>query len=81
MPDGILDTIGLAATLVFALPLGLAGIAFVERGDLAIGLGLIAVGIAMVLFEEYLTTPGDIPGLIVTRVTSKLVGDPDSEEE
>ena len=81
MPDGILDTIGFAATLVFALPLGLAGIAFVERGDLAIGLGLIAVGVAMVLFKEYLTTPGDIPGLIVTSVTSKLVGDPDNEEE
>jgi hypothetical protein len=81
MPDGILDTIGLAATLVFALPVGLAGVAFVERGNLAIGLGLISVGIAMVLFEEYLTTPGDIPGLVVSSVTSKLVGDPDNEEE
>ena len=80
MPDGILDTIGFAATVVFALPVALAGMAFIGRGNIAIGGGLVAVAVAMVLIKEYLTTPGDIPELLASGVTSKLLGGSDNDK-
>lgn len=59
---GIAQTIELAASLMFAAPLGMFGISRLLDGDVALGAGLVLIAAVMVLLPQYLTTPGDIPG-------------------
>lgn len=81
MPRGILDTIGLAAALVFAIPIAVAGADFLRRGNLLAGGGLLAVAVAMVLIKRYVTTPGDIPETVAGKVVGTVVKDPETDEE
>lgn len=62
MKLGIVQTIELAASLMFAAPLGMFGISRLLDGDVVLGGGLVLVAALMVLLPQYLTTPGDIPG-------------------
>jgi hypothetical protein len=68
MKLGIVQTIELAATLVFAAPLGLFGISRLLEGDLLLGTGLATIAVLMVLVPQYLTTPGDVPGALLGAV-------------
>ena len=78
---GLLATIQLAATVVFAAPVGIFGLTRLTEGDVLLGGGLVAVAIAMVALPQYLTTPGEIPMKIVERVVSRAVVPPDDESE
>jgi hypothetical protein len=80
MARGILDTIGLAATLVFAIPIAVAGADFLRRGDVVAGGGLLGVAVAMVLLKQYVTTPGDLPGEFAAKVAGTVAKEPDDEE-
>jgi hypothetical protein len=80
MPRGILDTIGLAAALVFAIPIAVAGAGFLRQGDTVAGVALLGVAVAMVLIKRYITTPGDIPGTIAGKVVGTVVEEPDPDE-
>ena len=77
---GILGTIQLAATVVFAAPVGIFGLTRLTEGDTLLGGGLVVVAIAMVALPQYLTTPGEIPMKIVERVVGRAVVTPDDEE-
>jgi hypothetical protein len=77
---GLLATIQLAATVIFAGPVGLFGLTRLTEGDLILGGGLIAVAIAMVALPQYLTTPGEIPMKIVERVVGRAIVTPDDDE-
>jgi hypothetical protein len=77
---GILGTIQLAATVVFAAPVGIFGLTRLTEGDTLLGGGLVAVAVAMVALPQYLTTPGEIPMKIVERVVGRAVVTPDDEE-
>ena len=77
---GILGTIQLAATVVFAAPVGIFGLTRLTEGDTLLGGGLVAVAVAMVALPQYLTTPGEIPMKIVERVGGRAVVTPDDEE-
>ena len=77
---GILGTIQLAATVVFAAPVGIFGLTRLTEGDVLLGGGLVAVAVAMVALPQYLTTPGEIPMKIVERVVGRAVVTPDDEE-
>ena len=77
---GLLATIQLAATVVFAAPVGIFGLTRLTEGDLLLGGGLLAVAIAMVALPQYLTTPGEIPMKIVERLVGRAVVTPDDEE-
>lgn len=68
MALGITQTIELAASLMFAAPLGMFGLARLLDGDVALGAGLLAVAAMMVLLPQYLTTPGDVPGKVARTV-------------
>ncbi|MFC7172608.1 hypothetical protein ACFQL0_02965 [Haloplanus litoreus] len=46
---GILDTLGLAATLIFAIPVGLYGVESALAGRPALGVGLVVVAVLMVV--------------------------------
>ncbi|WP_276300039.1 DUF7533 family protein [Halorussus lipolyticus] len=77
---GILGTIQLAATLIFALPVGLLGVQFLLDGKTLLGGGFVVVAVMMVVLEEYLTTPTDVPGAVAEKTVSKVAKTPDDEE-
>jgi hypothetical protein len=74
---GILDLIGLAGVLVFALPLGILGVQFVIDGR-GLGWVLLVAAVLMVLFEERVTTPRDLPGAAAERAADRVLS-PDEE--
>jgi hypothetical protein len=78
---GILGTIQLAATVVFAAPVGVFGLTRLTEGDILLGGGLFAVAIAMVALPHYLTTPGEIPLKIIESVVGRAVVTPDDDDK
>ncbi|MGQ4554413.1 DUF7533 family protein [Halobellus sp. GM3] len=78
---GIAGTIQLAATLVFAGPVGIFGLTRLLEGQTVIGGGLFAVAVAMVLLPQYLTTPADVPMALGERVVGAVVKTPDEDED
>jgi len=77
---GLLGTIQLAATVVFAAPVGIFGLTRLTEGDTLLGGGLLAVAIAMVALPHYLTTPGEIPVKIIERIVGRAVVTPEDDE-
>ncbi|WP_280585679.1 hypothetical protein [Halorubrum sp. Boch-26] len=57
---GLMDMIGLAASLVFALPLANYAVIRLFAGELALGAGLLVVAVAMVALPQYFLDPGRI---------------------
>lgn len=78
---GILETVGLAASLIFAIPVGFYGIESFLSGNRALGAGLVVVAVLMVVLPRRLTTPADLPGAVAERVIGKAVKDPDVDDE
>lgn len=81
MPRGLLEMVGFMTTVVFAIPLTIAGLDLVRRGNVAIGVGLLGAAATMFLVNEYVTRPGDIPTLIASKVAGTVVSDPDDSDE
>ena len=77
---GILDTLGLVGTLIFALPLALLGLQFLAGDRQVLGAGLVVVAALMVLLPRFVTTPGDVPGAVASRLVGTAVGDPEEDE-
>ncbi|MFC6874163.1 DUF7533 family protein [Halobellus marinus] len=78
---GIAGTIQLAATLVFAAPVGIFGLSRLLAGETLLGAGLLAVAVGMVALPQYLTTPGDVPAKIGERVVGSVVKTPEDDED
>ncbi|QWC19330.1 hypothetical protein [Halorubrum sp. 2020YC2] len=57
---GLLDMIGLAASLVFALPLANYALVRLFAGEVALGVGLLVVAAAMVVLPQYFLDPARI---------------------
>ncbi|WP_321169617.1 DUF7533 family protein [Halorarum salinum] len=70
MALGILDQLGLAASLVFALPVALYGLQRAAGGEALVGAAFLVVAALMVYLPQRLTTPSDIPG----KAAEKAVG-------
>ncbi|PSQ30742.1 hypothetical protein BRD16_05815 [Halobacteriales archaeon SW_6_65_46] len=79
MARSILSTVGLAATVALAVPLVIFGIEQLLAGERLVGSIVLAVAVAMVLVEEYLTTPTDIPGLVAEKTVGAVVEEPDED--
>ncbi|WP_338727091.1 hypothetical protein [Haladaptatus sp. DJG-WS-42] len=79
MGKGILGTIQLAIALAFAIPVGLLGLDMLTRGETLIGAGFIGLAILMIAIEEYITTPGDLPGMAAEKVAGAVVKEKDDE--
>lgn len=77
---GIIGTIQLAATLVFALPVGLLGVNKLLAGETVVGGAFLALAALMVALEEYLTTPTDVPASLAEKTVGKVAKTPDDEE-
>jgi hypothetical protein len=82
MAKGVLGTIGLALTLAFAIPVALLGLQFLALdGQPVPGVAFLAIAVLMVAVEEYLTTPTDVPGMILGKTVSTVVDEPTEESE
>ncbi|MFB6155803.1 MAG: hypothetical protein ABEJ22_07895 [Haloferacaceae archaeon] len=79
MALGILDTVGLAATLVFAIPVFVFGVQKALAGDALFGGGLVVVAALMVLLPRRLTTPGDVPSKVAEKAVERTVVTDDEE--
>ncbi|MFC6836620.1 DUF7533 family protein [Halomarina ordinaria] len=77
MARGIIGTLQLAVAVAFAAPVALLGLSFLRGGDTLLGAGFLAFAVLMILVEEYLTTPQDVPG----KVAEKAVGTALPEDE
>jgi hypothetical protein len=77
MAKGILGLAGLAVTLAFAIPVGLLGLDMLTRGNW-VGGAFLALAVGMVLLQEYVTSPGDLPGAVAGKVVGSVVKDPES---
>lgn len=78
---GVLDTIGLAASLVFALPVGVFGLNRLLDGQTLLGGGLVVVAVAMVWLPQKLTTPMDLPAEVVETAVGKVAKTPEETDE
>jgi hypothetical protein len=76
---GILETVALAGSLVFAIPVGVFGVDRLLAGDAALGGGLLVVAVLMVVLPRRLTTPTDLPGEVAERVVGRAVEDPEED--
>ena len=81
MARGILETIGLAATLVLAIPIGLFGAEHLVRGELVAGVAYVGIAGGLVVVEEYLTTPTDVPGMVAEQTVGKVVKTEQTDSE
>jgi len=81
MARSLMGYVGLGATLVFALPAVLLGIEFLLRGRTRWGVALVVVGVLMVVVEERITTPGDVPSVVAERTVGRVLGDPDADTD
>lgn len=77
---GILGTIGLAGTLLFAIPVVLIGVEKLLAGDVTLGAVFLGIAALMVGLQQYLTTPADLPGDALGKVVGAIAKDPDEEE-
>jgi len=57
---GIIDMIGLAATLIFALPVANFGVTRLLAGETVMGVTLVVVAVAMVAVPHYFMDPRTI---------------------
>ena len=82
MARGVLETIGLALTLVFALPVALLGLQFLVLDNRPLlGAGFLAIALLMIAVEQYVTTPTDLPGMVLGETVGKVVTMPGEEDE
>ncbi|WP_458207012.1 DUF7533 family protein [Haladaptatus sp. NG-SE-30] len=80
MKLGILDTVSLAATLVFAIPIALFGIERLLAGQTLFGGAFVVIAALMVVLREWLTTPTDIPASAAQKVVGKVVKTDEEQE-
>ncbi len=80
MARSITELIGLAGTVVFAIPVALLGLDFLASGE-PLGLAFLAIAAGMVLAEEYLFRPSDVPGAVLERVAGAVAKPPEEDEE
>lgn len=79
---GLLDMIGLAASLVFALPLANYAVVRALAGDVAVGGGLLVVAVAMVVLPQYFLDPARIlRRLLAGLLPRQLRGDAPEETD
>lgn len=79
MARSILGTVGLALTLAFAIPVAFLGLDKLLAGETVVGGAFLGLAVLMVLVEEYVTTPMDVPGKVAEKTIGRVVTEPDEE--
>jgi hypothetical protein len=79
MGRGIIGTVRLAAALVFAIPVAMFGLDYLLQGRTLMGAGAVGIAVLMVVMEEYLTKPTDVPGKAAEKAVGTVVETEDEE--
>lgn len=79
MKAGILDTVSLAATLVFAIPVAMFGVQRLLADEILLGSAFVVLAVLMVFLREWLTTPSDLPAKAAKGVVGRVVETDDDE--
>ena len=79
MAPGILDTIGLAGTVLFAAPVALFGADLLVRGNAVQGAVFLGIAALMVLVPRYVRTPKDVATDAVEKTAERVVETEDRE--
>lgn len=79
--SSITGLFGLAITLAFAIPVALLGLQFLGDGNTVVGVGFLAIAALMVVVNEYVASPGDIPGMLAGKVVGAVAKEPESETD
>ncbi|POG53919.1 DUF7533 family protein [Haloferax marisrubri] len=77
---GILEMVGLGATLIFAIPVGVFGLTLLGDGRTVFGGAMLLLAVLMVALPKFLTMPQDIPSLAAEKVIGGVAKEPDEEE-
>ena len=80
MRIGIVDLVGLAVALAFAVPMAGFGLDLLARGR-PLGAAFLGLAGLFLLAEHALTTPTDLPGRILGRLAGGVVVDPEEPSE
>ncbi|MDR5672432.1 putative membrane protein [Halalkaliarchaeum sp. AArc-CO] len=81
MRFGLFDMIGLATTLVFAIPLANVGVLRILGGETLFGAGLVAVAVAMVVLPQFFFDPGRIVKALVSGLLPRRFRSVDDSDE
>ena len=81
MQLGIVDLIGLATTLVFAIPVANFGITQLLAGKQVVGVALLGVAVAMVVLPQYFLDPKRILGRLLQGLLPARLRAPSNDEE
>ena len=79
--SSITGLVGLAITLAFAIPVAMLGIQFLGDGNTVVGAGFLGIAALMVLVNEYVASPGDIPGMLAGKVVGSVAKEPEAETD
>ncbi|WP_435145165.1 DUF7533 family protein [Halobaculum sp. P14] len=79
MSLGIMEQLGLAGSLIFALPVAGYGIERAIGGDAVVGGAFVVVAVLMVVLPQRLTTPSDVPAKAAEKAVDSVVVEPDGE--
>ncbi|WP_459194521.1 DUF7533 family protein [Halosimplex sp. J119] len=82
MARSILGLVGLGATLVLAIPVAMLGFDYlvIQDGKTATGAALLIAAGLMIAIEEYVTTPGDLTGVVLDKTVGTVAKSPDDDE-
>lgn len=80
MGKGVLGLIQLGIALAFAVPVGLLGLDKIVAGEPLVGGAFLGLAVLMIVIEEYLTTPADIPGKLAEKTLGRVPKEPDEED-
>lgn len=81
MALGILEQLGLAATLIFALPVAVYGIQTLLDGGTVFGALALLIAVLMVVLPRRLTSPDDVPAKAAETAVGAVVDEPDAADE
>jgi len=79
MPWDILELLGSTMVLLFAITFAYAGVELFLAGQSFVGIGLLGVAVGTVLMDRYVTTVGDLPGLVASKLLDEVVDPPDEK--
>ncbi len=80
MSRGLVATLQLAASVVVAVPVAAFGLFKLAEGAPRLGILFLALAAGLVVFEEVVTSPSDVPAMVLETVGGRLVNSPDDEE-
>jgi hypothetical protein len=79
MSKGLVETLQFAASVVAAVPVAAFGLFKLAEGDPRLGVLFLALAALVVVVEETLVSPSDVPAALLERIGGRVVDSDDSE--